>query len=220
MCIRDRYEDFKKEVQSFCNEYKDLRFVDSSQSPLASDGKGKHGPELTRANWQKLLIERGYFARSVPKEYGGYGGDPDIIKSRIIATEFSKAKVPSGMGGQGIDMLVPTLLELGTEEQKQKYLPKIASGETLTTAVFTEPNTGSDLGSLSTRAVLNDGEYTINGNKTWITHGARSDLMTVLARTNSDEKGYKGLSMFLVEKPRGNCEKPFPMDGMLSLIHI
>ena len=102
----------------------------------------------------------------------------------------------------------------GTEEQKQKYLPKIASGETLTTAVFTEPNTGSDLGSLSTRAVLNDGEYTINGNKTWITHGARSDLMTVLARTNSDEKGYKGLSMFLVEKPRGNCEKPFPMDGM------
>ena len=94
-----KYDDFKKEVQSFCNEYKYLRFVDSSQSPLASNGKGKHGPELTRANWQKLLIERGYFARSVPKEYGGYGGDPDIIKSRIIASEFSKAKVPSGLGG-------------------------------------------------------------------------------------------------------------------------
>ena len=84
----------------------------------------------------------------------------------------------------------------------------------MTTAVFTEPNTGSDLGSLATRAQLDGEDYVINGNKTWITHGARSDLMTVLARTDSDQKGYRGLSMFLVEKPRGNCENPFPMDGM------
>ena len=84
----------------------------------------------------------------------------------------------------------------------------------MTTAVFTEPNTGSDLGSLSTRAVLKDEDYIITGNKTWITHGARSDLMTVLARTDSEQKGYKGLSMFLVEKPRGIDENPFPMDGM------
>jgi len=102
----------------------------------------------------------------------------------------------------------------GTEDQKNKYLPKIASGEILTTAVFTEPNTGSDLGSLATRGQQNGDYYTITGNKTWITHGARSDLMTVLARTDSSQKGYKGLSMFLVEKPRGNCENPFPMEGM------
>ena len=85
-----QYEDFKKEIRSFCNEYKDLRFVDSSQSPLASDGEGKHGPELTRADWQKLLIERGYFARSVPKEYGGYGGDPDIISHFITISPIMK----------------------------------------------------------------------------------------------------------------------------------
>ena len=102
----------------------------------------------------------------------------------------------------------------GTEEQKNRYLPEIASGNILTTAVFTEPNTGSDLGSLSTRAQLDGDNYIINGNKTWITHGARSDLMTVLARTDSDQKGYRGLSMFLVDKPRGNCENPFPMEGM------
>ena len=98
------------------------------------------------------------------------------------------------------------------KSKKQKYLPEIASGNLLTTAVFTEPNTGSDLGSLSTRAQLDGDQYTINGNKTWITHGARSDLMTVLARTDSSQKGYRGLSMFLVEKPRGNCENPFPME--------
>ena len=102
----------------------------------------------------------------------------------------------------------------GTEEQKKKYLPSIADGSLLTTAVFTEPNTGSDLGSLSTRGQLDGDHYVITGNKTWITHGARSDLMTVLARTDSSQKGYKGLSMFLVEKPRGTCEHPFPMEGM------
>ena len=106
------------------------------------------------------------------------------------------------------------LIHYGTEEQKKRYLPEIASGQCLTTAVFTEPNTGSDLGSLSTRASLEGDDYIINGNKTWITHGARSDLMTVLARTDMDQKGYRGLSKFLVEKPRGNCENPFPMDGM------
>ena len=93
----------------------------------------------------------------------------------------------------------------GTEEQKKKYLPEIASGNILTTAVFTEPNTGSDLGSLATRATPQWINYTITGNKTWITHGARSDLMTVLARTDLDQKVIKGLVCFLVEKPRGNC---------------
>ena len=161
------YEGFKKEVQSFCNQYKDLRFVDSSKSPLASGGKGEHGPELTRSDWQKLLIERGYFARSVPKEYGGYGGDPDIIKSRIIASEFSKAKVPSGLGGQGIDMLVPTLLELGSEEQKQKYIMPTLHGEMIWCQGYSEPNAGSDLASLQTKGELIDDKWVINGQKIW-----------------------------------------------------
>ncbi len=102
----------------------------------------------------------------------------------------------------------------GTPAQKEKYLPRIASGEILPTAVFTEPNTGSDLASLRTRA-LRDGEtYKVTGNKTWITHAARADLMTLLARTNPDEPGYRGLSMLLAEKPRGTADDPFPVDGL------
>ena len=158
------------------------------------------------------MSELGVFSIAIPEEYGGLGMGK--VAMCVVTEELSRGFLAAGSLGTRAEIAGELIRLGGTEEQKQKYLPKIASGETLTTAVFTEPNTGSDLGSLSTRAVLNDEEYTINGNKTWITHGARSDLMTVLARTNSDEKGYKGLSMFLVEKPRGNCEKPFPMDGM------
>ena len=102
----------------------------------------------------------------------------------------------------------------GTDAQKEHYLPMIASGEILPTAVFTEPGTGSDLASLKIRAVREGDSYKLTGNKTWITHDARSDMMTLLARTNSDIAGYKGLSMLLVEKPRGTNEDPFPKEGM------
>ncbi|PKQ01568.1 MAG: acyl-CoA dehydrogenase, partial [Alphaproteobacteria bacterium HGW-Alphaproteobacteria-12] len=101
----------------------------------------------------------------------------------------------------------------GTPEQKEKWLPKIASGEVLPTAVFTEPNTGSDLASLKTRGRRDGDTYKISGNKTWITHAARADVMTLLCRTN-DEPGYKGLSMLLAEKPRGLDDEPFPAKGM------
>jgi (2S)-methylsuccinyl-CoA dehydrogenase len=132
----------------------------------------------------------------------------------VVTEELSRGFLAAGSLGTRAEIAGELIRLGGTENQKNKFLPKIASGECLTTAVFTEPNTGSDLGSLSTRAVRDGDNYIINGNKTWITHGARSDLMTVLARTNSDEVGYKGLSMFLVEKPRGTCENPFPMEGM------
>ena len=128
--------------------------------------------------------------------------------------ELSRGFLAAGSLGTRAEIAGELIRLGGTEDQKKKYLPKIATGEILTTAVFTEPNTGSDLGSLSTRATKSGDDYIINGNKTWITHGARSDLMTVLARTDSNQKGYRGLSMFLVEKPRGNCQNPFPMEGM------
>ena len=193
-----QYEDFKKEVQSFCNQYKDLRFVDSSQSPLASDGKGDHGPELTRSDWQKLLIERGYFARSVPKEFGGYGGDPDIIKSRIIASEFSKANVPSGLGGQGVDMLVPTLLELGSEEQKQKYIMPTLHGEMIWCQGYSEPNAGSDLASLQTKGELIDDKWVINGQKIWTSTAQYAQMMFCLVRTEPDAPKHGGISYLLI----------------------
>ena len=158
------------------------------------------------------MAELGVFSIAIPESYGGLGMGK--VAMCVVTEELSRGFLAAGSLGTRAEIAGELIRLGGTEEQKKKYLPEIASGNLLTTAVFTEPNTGSDLGSLSTRAVLKDDEYTITGNKTWITHGARSDLMTVLARTDSEKKGYKGLSMFLVEKPRGTDENPFPMEGM------
>ena len=158
------------------------------------------------------MADLGVFSIAIPENYGGLGMGK--VAMCVVTEELSRGFLAAGSLGTRAEIAGELIRLGGTEEQKQKYLPEIASGNLLTTAVFTEPNTGSDLGSLSTRAVLKDEDYIITGNKTWITHGARSDLMTVLARTDSEQKGYKGLSMFLVEKPRGTDENPFPMDGM------
>src|SRR5690606_32974213 len=121
-----------------------------------------------------------------------------------------------GVGSLGTrsEIASELILGSGTEEQKQRYLPRIASGEILPTAVFTEPDTGSDLASLKTRAVREGDVYKVTGQKTWITHPVRADLMTLLVRTDPNEPGYKGLSMLLAEKPRGTDEDPFPAPGM------
>lgn len=160
----------------------------------------------------KKMAELGVFSIAIPESYGGLGMGK--VAMCVVTEELSRGFLAAGSLGTRAEIAGELIRLGGTEDQKNKYLPEIASGNILTTAVFTEPNTGSDLGSLSTRAKLEGDDYVINGNKTWITHGARSDLMTVLARTDSSQKGYRGLSMFLVEKPRGDCENPFPMDGM------
>ena len=118
------YEDFRKEVKDFCSKYQGLEFSDSLGSRLGAGKKSenKNVLTMTRSEWQKILIEQGYFAREIPQEYGGYGGTIDILKNKIINSEFAKAGVPPATRGQGIDYLVPTLLEMGTEEQKQKYI--------------------------------------------------------------------------------------------------
>ena len=192
------YDDFREEVQVFCKDYKGLKFVNSDQNPLATDREDCNGPELTRTEWQKVLIDRGYFARSVPKEYGGFGGEPDIIKSRIIAAEFSKAKVPFGMGGQGIDMLVPTLLELGTEEQKQKYIKPTLQGEMIWCQGYSEPNAGSDLASLQTKGELIEDTWVINGQKIWTSTAQYADMMFCLVRTEANAPKHAGISYLLI----------------------
>jgi (2S)-methylsuccinyl-CoA dehydrogenase len=128
--------------------------------------------------------------------------------------ELSRGWIAIGSLGTRAEIASELILAGGTEEQKQRWLPKIGSGEILPTAVFTEPNTGSDLGSLTTRAVRDDDVYRITGSKTWITHPVRADIMTLLARTDPRDKGYKGLSMFIAEKPRGTDNDPFPAKGM------
>ena len=186
------------------------KFTDEEIIPHANEWHLKD--DLIPDQILSKMAELGVFSIAIPESYGGLGMGK--VAMCVVTEELSRGFLAAGSLGTRAEIAGELIRLGGTEEQKQKYLPEIASGNLLTTAVFTEPNTGSDLGSLSTRAQLDGDQYTINGNKTWITHGARSDLMTVLARTDSSQKGYKGLSMFLVEKPRGNCENPFPMEGM------
>ena len=158
------------------------------------------------------LSELGVFGLSLPEEYGGSGLGKEAMC--VASEELSRGYIGVGSLGTRAEIAGELILHNGTDAQKQKYLPKIAAGETLPTAVFTEPNTGSDLAALKTRAVKNGNVYHITGQKTWITHPVRADVMTVLARTNPNEPGYKGLSMFLAEKPRGSDDEPFPAKGM------
>jgi (2S)-methylsuccinyl-CoA dehydrogenase len=132
----------------------------------------------------------------------------------VVSEELSRGYIGVGSLGTRSEIAAELILGSGTDAQKRRWLPKLASGEVLPTAVFTEPNTGSDLASLRTRAVREGDVYKVYGNKTWITHPVRADLMTLLVRTNPNEPGYRGLSMLLAEKPRGSDSEPFPAPGM------
>jgi (2S)-methylsuccinyl-CoA dehydrogenase len=158
------------------------------------------------------MAELGVFGLTIPEEYGGSGMGK--MAMCVVTEELSRAYIGVGSLGTRSEIAAELIRLGGTDDQKEYYLPKLASAEILPTAVFTEPNTGSDLGSLRTRAVKDGDVYTITGNKTWITHAARTDLMTLLARTDPNTKDWKGLSMFLAEKPRGTDEQPFPAKGM------
>jgi (2S)-methylsuccinyl-CoA dehydrogenase len=158
------------------------------------------------------LGDLGVFGLTLPEEYGGLGLGKEAMC--LVSEELSRGYIGVGSLGTRSEIACELILSNGTEEQKQKYLRRIGSGELLPTAVFTEPNTGSDLASLKTRAVRDGDVYKVTGQKTWITHPVRADLMTLLVRTNADEKGYKGLSMLLAEKPRGSDAEPFPAKGM------
>ncbi|MEM8615896.1 MAG: acyl-CoA dehydrogenase family protein [Pseudomonadota bacterium] len=158
------------------------------------------------------MAELGVFGLTIPEAYGGLGMEKTAMC--IVSEELSRGYIGTGSLGTRSEIAAELILIGGTEAQKEKYLPAIASGEILPTAVFTEPNTGSDLGALRTRAVKDGDTYKITGNKTWITHPVRADLMTLLARTDPETSNFSGLSMFLAEKPRGSDEHPFPADGM------
>ncbi len=158
------------------------------------------------------LADMGVFGLTIPEEYGGSGMGK--IAMCVVSEELSRAYIGVGSLGTRSEIAAELILVGGTDAQKQKYLPKIASGEILPTAVFTEPNNGSDLAGLRTRAVLEGDTYKVTGNKTWITHPVRADIMTLLVRSKPEEKGYKGLSMLIAEKPRGTDAEPFPAKGM------
>ena len=186
------------------------RFSDDRVAPNAHDWHLKD--ELIPMEIIHEMAGLGVFGLTIPEEYGGFG----LSKASmcVVSEELSRGYIGVGSLGTRSEIAAELILCGGTEDQKQHWLPKIASAEILPTAVFTEPNTGSDLGALRTRAVKEGDDYSVTGNKTWITHAARTHVMTLLARTDPDTSDYKGLSMFLAEKTPGTETEPFPTDGM------
>jgi len=187
------------------------RYAVEKVEPFAHDWHLKD--ELIPMEVIEELAGMGVFGLTIPEEFGGYG----LSKASmcVVSEELSRGYIGVGSLGTRSEIAAELILAGGTDAQKAKWLPRLASAETLPTAVFTEPNTGSDLGSLRTRAVRNEnGDYAVTGNKTWITHAARTQVMTLLARTDPKTTDYKGLSMFLAEKTPGNDAHPFPTEGM------
>jgi (2S)-methylsuccinyl-CoA dehydrogenase len=186
------------------------RFAEAEVLPHAHEWhlNNEYIPQETIAK----LSELGVFGLTIPEAFGGLGLGKEAMC--VVSEELSRGYIGVGSLGTRSEIAAELILGGGTAEQKAKYLPKIAAGALLPTAVFTEPNTGSDLASLKTRATRQGDVYKIYGQKTWITHPVRADLMTLLVRTDANEPGYKGLSMLLAEKPRGTDVDPFPAVGM------
>jgi alkylation response protein AidB-like acyl-CoA dehydrogenase len=153
------------------------------------------GPALLA--WQKLLLEHGYAGRTVPREYGGYGGEPDLMEQHVIVEEFTRAGVALGIGNQGISMLVPTLLELGSEQQKRDYIAPTLRGEMVWCQGYSEPGAGSDLASLQTRGVEDGDDFVVNGQKIWTSTAHAADMIFCLVRTEPDAPKHAGISYLL-----------------------
>ena len=187
------------------------RYADDRVVPNAHDWHLKD--EFIPMEILEELAEMGVFGLTIPEEYGGMGLSKASMV--VVSEELSRGYIGVGSLGTRSEIAAELILAGGTDEQKEQWLPKLSSAEILPTAVFTEPNTGSDLGSLRTRAVkTQDGDYEVTGNKTWITHAARTHVMTLLARTDPDSTDHRGLSMFLAEKTPGDDANPFPTEGM------
>jgi len=177
---------FREEVRAFLEAHKAEHEAGAPKDPKA---------------WQRLLIDHGYAARTIPKAYGGFGAAPDGLKARIIAEAFIEAGAPRGMSGQGISMLVPTLLEVGSEEQKTRWIPPTLSGEIIWCQGYSEPGAGSDLANLQTKAVEDGEDFLISGSKIWTSTAAQAQMMFCLVRTEPDKPKHEGISYIL-----------FPMD--------
>jgi (2S)-methylsuccinyl-CoA dehydrogenase len=186
------------------------KFADAEIVPHAHEWHLKD--ELIPIEILQHMGELGVFGLTIPEEFGGAGLGKTAMC--VVSEELSRGYIGVGSLGTRSEIAAELILTGGTDEQKAHWLPKIASAEILPTAVFTEPNTGSDLGSLRTRAVKDGADYAVTGNKTWITHAARADVMTLLVRTDPNTDNFSGLSMLLAEKPRGDEADPFPAHGM------
>jgi alkylation response protein AidB-like acyl-CoA dehydrogenase len=184
------YEAFRREVREFLESHR-------QQAPVRFTATGgRPTPEVLA--WQRLLLERGFTARTIPKEYGGFGAQPDLLARIILDEEFARSGLPPGLGGQGPDMLVPTLLEQGSEEQKRRYIPPTLRGEMIWCQGYSEPGSGSDLASLQTRGVDDGDDFLVTGQKIWTSSAHYSDMMFCLVRTEPGAERHAGISYLLI----------------------
>ena len=202
-CFRDT------ELDTIRDQFR--RFTDTEIIPNAH--RWHLANDLIPDTTVQAMADLGTFGVCIPEAYGGLGLNKLVMC--LVTEELSRGWIGAGSLGTRSEIAGELIILGGTEDQKTHWLPRIASGEVLPTAVFTEPDVGSDLGSLQTKARQDpNGEWVIDGAKNWITHASRSDLMTLLARTLPGAKRYAGLSMLLVPKPRGTEAALFPAEGM------
>ncbi len=187
--LSEEYQALQAEVRAFIAKF-------GERSPKVGGGRKK--PDQKTLDWQKILVEHGYAGRTIPKEYGGFGAEPDVMAAAVIAEEFARAEVYAGLTNQGISMLVPTLLEVGTDKQKQDYIGPTIRGEMIWCQGYSEPGNGSDLANAQTRAELKDGNWIVNGQKIWTSSAHYADMMFLLCRTEPEKSKHEGLSYLLL----------------------
>lgn len=186
----EKYDTFRLEVRSFIEDNKD-----SAPKNTADREEARTQGRV----WQRLLVDNGYAARRFPKQYGGSEVEPDILENRIMAEEFARAGVSAGLGGQGIGMLMPVMMQRGTDAQKDFFMEPTLTGKMNWCQGYSEPNSGSDLASLSTRAALDGDEWVINGQKIWTSGAKQADWMFCLVRTEPDAPKHQGISFLLIK---------------------
>jgi alkylation response protein AidB-like acyl-CoA dehydrogenase len=186
-----RHEAFRAQVRAFLEEHR-------AQAPASGLGVAGGDARESVLAWQRLLIEHGYAARTIPRRYGGFGAEPDLLERVILDEEFNRAGVSRGVAGQGPDMLVPTLLEHGSEEQKERWIGPTIRGEVIWCQGYSEPNAGSDLANVQTRAVEDGDDFIINGQKIWTTTAHLAHMMFGIIRTEPAASRHAGLSYLLI----------------------
>ena len=189
LTIDSSYDTLRDEVRTFLQDHQDI---------LVPAAVGGRDPDQLAA-WQKALVENGWVGRTIPKDYGGFGAEPDLLSAIVIEEEFASAGASLGMQNQGISMLIPTLIHYGSEEQKQRHIGSTLSAETIWCQGYSEPGAGSDLASLTTRGVLDGDDYVINGQKIWTSTAAQADMMFALIRTEMDAGKHGGITYILLK---------------------
>jgi alkylation response protein AidB-like acyl-CoA dehydrogenase len=187
--LSEKHRALQAELRAFARRYGD-------RSPKG--GGGRKRPDRKVLDWQKLLLEHGYAARTIPREYGGFGAEPDVLEAAIIADELGRANLYPGIMNQGISMLVPTLLEVGSEAQRKEWIAPTIRGDIIWCQGYSEPGSGSDLAAARTAGLLQDGHFVVNGQKIWTSSAHYADMMFLLCRTEPDKPKHEGLSYLLL----------------------